>query len=235
MRRAVDVVSLLPLGPRPFDEVLVLQREAAARAKAGRGETLFLLEHADVITAGRNAAESDLHVPAEHLERLGVAFRRTDRGGKLTFHGPGQLVAYPVLKLEGAERDVRLYVRRLEEVLVLTAADFGVAAARSEVPERWSSVWVGNDKLAAIGVHLSAWVTTHGIALNVSTRLERFGLFVPCGISDGGVTSLERARPGLAPPSLPDVARRFVARFSEVFGRDAVEAAVPGAPSRPDA
>ena len=231
MPHPLDVVSLLPLGPRPYDEVLSLQKEAEARAKEGGRETLFLLEHEDVITAGRNAGTDDLHLPAEQLARLGVAFHRSDRGGKLTFHGPGQLVAYPVLRLEGAERDVRRFVRSLEEVLILTAADFGVAAERSDVPARWSSVWVGNDNLAAIGVHLSDWVTTHGIGLNVTTRLERFDLFVPCGIRDGGVTSLERARPGVPPPALDDVAARFVARFAEVFGRDPVGVPAAAPPS----
>lgn len=229
MARPIDVVSLLPLGPRPYDEVLVLQREAEERAKEGGRETLFLLEHEDVITVGRNAGTADLHVPAGQLERLGVALRPSDRGGKLTFHGPGQLVAYPILRLEGAERDVKLLVGRLEEALALTAADFGVAAARSDVPARWSSVWVGNDKLAAIGVHLSSWVTTHGVALNVTTRLDRFSLFVPCGISDGGVTSLERCRPGVPPPTVSQVADRFVARFAEVFGREPVAAPLPAA------
>lgn len=229
MARPIDVVSLLPLGPRPYDEVLVLQREAEERAREGGRETLFLLEHEDVITIGRNAGTGDLHVPAEQLARLGIALHSSDRGGKLTFHGPGQLVAYPILRLEGAEKDVKLLVRRLEEALILAAADFDVAAARSDVPARWSSVWVGNDKLAAIGVHLSNWVTTHGVALNVTTRLERFSLFVPCGISDGGVTSLERCRPGLPPPTVAEVAERFVARFAGVFGREPVEAQAPAA------
>lgn len=229
MRRALDVVSLLPLGPRPYDAVVALQQDAEARAKAGGRETLFLLEHEDVITVGRNAGTADLHVPADQLARLGVALRPSDRGGKLTFHGPGQLVAYPILRLEGSERDVRLFVRRLEEVLILTAADFGVEAKRSDLPARWSSVWVGNDKLAAIGVHLSDWVTTHGVALNVTTRLDRFGLFIPCGIPDGGVTSLERARPGLPAPAVADVARRFVVRFAEVLDREPVEAPLPPA------
>ncbi len=226
MRRLLDVVSLLPLGPRDYDDVLALQQAAEARAKEGGRETLFLLEHEDVITAGRNAGPSDLHVPAARLASLGVAYRTTDRGGKLTFHGPGQLVAYPVLRLEGAERDVRGFVGRLEEVLILTAADFGVTAARSDVPARWSSVWVGKDKLAAIGVHLSDWVTTHGIALNVTTLLERFDLFVPCGISDGGITSLAKARPDLPAPAVADVASRFVVHFSAVFDRDPVAAPV---------
>lgn len=220
MRRPFDVVSLLPLGPRPYGEVLGLQKGAEARAKEEGRETLFLLEHEDVVTLGRNAGTADLHVSADELARLGVALHASDRGGKLTFHGPGQLVAYPILRLEGKERDVKLLVRRLEEVLLLTAADFGVAATRSDVPARWSSVWVGNDKLAAIGVHLSDWVTTHGIALNVSTQLERFDLFVPCGIADGGVTSLGRARPDRPPPALAEVATSFVVRFAEVFERE---------------
>jgi lipoyl(octanoyl) transferase len=227
MRRALDVVSLLPIGPRPYDDVVVLQHAARTRAKAGETETLFLLEHEDVITVGRNAGTSDLHSPADQLARLGVALRPSDRGGKLTFHGRGQLVAYPILRLEGSERDVKLLVRRLEEVLILTAADFGVLAARSDVPVRWSSVWVGNDKLAAIGVHLSDWVTTHGVALNVTTRLERFDLFVPCGIPDGGVTSLEKANPGRTPPSVAEVARRFVVHFASVFDREPVDTPFP--------
>jgi len=231
MPRALDVVSLLPLGPRPYDEVLALQKEAADRAKEGGRETLFLLEHEDVITAGRNSGTADLHVPAAELARVGVALRPSDRGGKLTYHGPGQLVAYPVLRLEGAERDVRSFVRKLEEALILTASDFGVEAGRSDVPARWSSVWVGNDKLAAIGVHLSDWVTTHGVALNVTTRLERFDLFVPCGIPDGGVTSLEKARPDLPAPAVADVARRFVLRFASVFDREPVDAAQGPHPS----
>lgn len=227
MRRDLDVVSLLPLGPRPYDDVVALQQDARTRAKAGGRETLFLLEHADVITVGRNSGTGDLHLPAGQLESLGISLRPSDRGGKLTFHGPGQLVAYPILRLEGGEKDVKLLVRRLEEVLILTAADFGVVAARSEVPARWSSVWVGNDKLAAIGVHLSDWVTTHGVALNVTTRLERFDLFVPCGIPDGGVTSLEKARPGLTPPSVAEAAERFVVHFASVFGREPFQTTSP--------
>jgi lipoyl(octanoyl) transferase len=227
MGRSLDVVSLLALRPRPYDDVVTLQQDARARAKAAGTETLFLLEHEDVITVGRNAGTGDLHVPADQLARLGVEVRPSDRGGKLTFHGPGQLVAYPILRLEGSERDVKLLVRRLEEVLILTAADFGVEAARSDVPARWSSVWVGNDKLAAIGVHLSDWVTTHGVALNVTTRLERFDLFVPCGIPDGGVTSLAKANPGRTPPSVADVARRFVVHFASVFDREPVGVPFP--------
>jgi lipoyl(octanoyl) transferase len=217
--RRIDVVSLLPEGRVSWDAAFALQRQAAERVKAGGPETLFLLEHADVVTVGRNAGLGELLVSEDFLRQKGIALRVADRGGKLTFHGPGQLVAYPVLDLSPDRQDVRRYVRDLEEVLIRTARDFGVEAARSPAPERWASVWVGNDKLAAIGVHLSRWITTHGVALNVSTDLARFSLFVPCGIADGGVTSLEKTS-GAPPPPLEAVARRFVHHFAEVFQRE---------------
>ncbi|HEX7614932.1 MAG TPA: lipoyl(octanoyl) transferase LipB [Thermoanaerobaculia bacterium] len=220
MPRALDIVSLLSEGRVSWDAAFALQKEAEARVKAGRRETLFLLEHEDVITAGRNADLGELLVSEDLLLQRGVQLRITNRGGKLTFHGPGQLVAYPVLDLSPDRRDVRRYVRNLEEVLIRTAGDFGVAAARSAAPERWASVWVGNDKLAAIGVHLSRWVTTHGCALNVTTDLAGFSLIVPCGIADGGVTSLLKENSGNPPPPLPQVAECFASHFLEVFERE---------------
>ena len=223
MPRSLDIRSLLPEGRVSWDAAFALQKEAEARVKAGGRETLFLLEHTDVITAGRNADLGELLVSEDLLLQRGVQLRIADRGGKLTFHGPGQLVAYPVLDLSHGRRDVRRYVRDLEEVLIRTAADFGVTATRSAVPERWASVWVGNDKLAAIGVHLSRWVTTHGAALNVATDLARFSLFIPCGIADGGVTSLSRENPGNPTPALPQVAECFVSHFLEVFEREKSE------------
>ena len=218
--RPVEIVSLLSEGRVSWDAAFALQKEAETRVKAGGREALFLLEHADVITAGRNADIGELLVSEDFLLQRGVQLRITDRGGKLTFHGPGQLVAYPVLDLTDGRRDVRRYVRNLEEVLIRTARDFGVEAARSAAPERWASIWVGNDKLAAIGVHLSRWVTTHGCALNVTTDLARFSLFVPCGIADGGVTSLSRESAKNPPPALPIVADRFVSHFLDVFERE---------------
>ena len=220
MPRTVDVVNLLPEGRVSWDAAFALQREAEARVKAGGDETLFLLEHEDVITVGRNAGLGELLVSEDFLLQRGVALRVADRGGKLTFHGPGQLVAYPVLDLARGRRDVRRYVCDLEETLIRTARDFGVTAARSPVPERKASIWVENDKLAAIGVHLSRWVTTHGAALNVSTDLARFSLFIPCGIADGGVTSLSRETPNKPPPALSEVAECFVSHFLKVLDRE---------------
>jgi len=219
LTRPIEVVSLLSGGRVAYDAALRLQREAEARVLAGGRETLFLLSHEDVITIGRNADRKDLLVSESFLAEKGIAVRESDRGGKLTFHGPGQLVAYPVLSLAPGRTDVRRYVHDLEETLILAAADFGVPATRSDLPGRWSSVWVGNDKLAAIGVHLSRWVTTHGLALNVSTDLSRFALIVPCGIPDGGVTSLERLLAPRPVPALADVAARLVGHFCEVFDR----------------
>ncbi len=219
MPRSLDVVNLLPKGRVSWDAAFALQQEAEARVKAGGHDTLFLLEHTDVITVGRNAGLGELLVSEDFLLQRGVVVRVTDRGGKLTFHGPGQLVVYPVLDLAAGRRDVRRYVCDLEETLIRTAGDFGVSAARSSVPERKASIWVGNDKLAAIGVHLSRWVTTHGAALNVSTDLARFSLFIPCGIADGGVTSLSRENPNKPPPALPEVAECFVSHFLNVFER----------------
>ncbi|MGZ6988362.1 MAG: lipoyl(octanoyl) transferase LipB [Thermoanaerobaculia bacterium] len=220
MHRALDVVSLLSKGRVWWDAAFALQKEAEARVKAGGRDTLFLLEHTDVITAGRNANLREMLVTEDFLLQRGVQLRIADRGGKLTFHGPGQLVAYPVLDLSDGRRDVRRYVRDLEETLIRTAGDFGVTAARSSIPARWASIWVGNDKLAAIGVHLSRWVTTHGAALNVSTDLARFSLFIPCGIADGGVTSLSRENPNKPLPALPEVAQCFVTHFLNVFERE---------------
>ncbi len=230
MRRTVEVVSLLGKGRISWDAALLLQKEAEARVKDGGAETLFLLEHDEVITLGRNADRRDLLVPDSFLARQGIVVRSADRGGKLTYHGPGQLVAYPILDLAPDRTDVRRYVRDLEDVLIRTAADFGVTAARSEVPARWSSIWVGNDKLAAIGIHLSRWVTTHGVALNVTSDLARFSLFIPCGIADGGVTSLTREAPDRTPPTLDQVSGSFVRHFATVFER---EVAAAGQNSKP--
>jgi lipoyl(octanoyl) transferase len=212
-------VDALWLGRIGYKEGLGLQREAAVRVGRGGAETLLLLEHDPVFTLGRNASEADvLFTPAKRRE-LKIGLFEADRGGKVTYHGPGQLVGYPILNLDPDRRDVRRYVRDLEEVLLGTLADFGVSASRSNLPERVSSVWIGNDKIAAIGVHLSRWITTHGFALNVTEEpLPYFGGIVPCGITDGGVTSIERVVK--RPVAVKDVVPRLCARLAEVFGRE---------------
>ncbi len=210
------------LGRIGYDEGLRLQAEAAERALAGQ-DTLLLLEHEPVFTLGRNASRSDILFTPERCRELGIAVRESNRGGKVTYHGPGQLVGYPVLNLAPGRRDVKRYVTDLEEVLIRVLADLGIRAQRSPVRERVTSVWVGNDKIAAIGIHVSRWVTTHGFALNVTDEpLAYFPGIVPCGITDGGVTTIERRLGGrLAPEDLAEPVR---ARFGDVFGREIIAA-----------
>jgi lipoyl(octanoyl) transferase len=211
------------LGRIGWDEALALQQDAAARAAAGGPETLFLLEHEPVFTLGRNATPADILFTPERCAELKIAVREADRGGKVTYHGPGQLVGYPILNLSPERRDVKRYVTDLEEVLIRCLADFGIEATRSTLRERVTSVWVGNDKIAAIGVHIRRWVTTHGFAMNVTSEsLAGFRGIVPCGILDGGVTTMERAS-GSA-PALEEVAARVLAHFADVFGREIMAA-----------
>jgi lipoyl(octanoyl) transferase len=207
------------LGRIEYGAALERQAEAAGRCAATGEETLLLLEHEPVFTLGRNAGREDILFTPERCAELGIGVFETDRGGKATYHGPGQLVGYPILDLSPDRKDVKRYVRDLEETLIRLLARYGIAGARSPLPERVTSVWVGNDKIAAIGVHLSRWITTHGFALNVTTNLEHFLGIIPCGITDGGVTSIERLT-GARPP-LREVAQAWLPGFLEIFGRRA--------------
>jgi lipoyl(octanoyl) transferase len=218
-----DSPALRPqwLGRIDYDAALALQTAAAAEVAAGGEERLFLLEHEPVYTLGRNATAADILFTPERRRELGVDVRESNRGGKVTYHGPGQLVGYPILNLSPDRRDVKRYVTDLEEVLIRALAELGVRAARASTKERVTSVWVGNDKIAAIGVHLSRWVTTHGFALNVTDEpLPYFAGIVPCGITDGGVTTIERRTGRRLRPE--DVARTVLPHFGEVFGREII-------------
>src|SRR5260221_3388959 len=220
-RTTGSAVRAVWLGRIGYDEALELQREAARQVAAGGEETLFILEHAPVLTLGRTAFQSDILFTPERCRELGIEIRQADRGGKVTYHGPGQLVGYPILNLDPDRRDVKRYVTDLEEVLIRTLADFGIAAARSPLRERVTSVWIGNDKIAAIGVHLSQWVTTHGFALNVRDEaLDNFLGIVPCGIADGGVTSIERVSGKRT--ALIEIVPPLVANFGDVFAREII-------------
>jgi lipoyl(octanoyl) transferase len=209
------------LGRIDYDRALALQSDAAAAVAAGGEDRLYLLEHEPVYTLGRNATASDILFTPNRRRELGIAVRESNRGGRVTYHGPGQLVGYPILNLSPDRRDVKRYVTDLEEVLIRTLAELGIRAARASAKERVTSVWVNNDKIAAIGVHLSRWVTTHGFALNVTDEpLPFFAGIVPCGITDGGVTSVERLLGRRVP--LQDVVRPALAQFGEVFGREII-------------
>jgi lipoyl(octanoyl) transferase len=195
-----------------------LQARVRAAVKDGSGdEHLLLLEHPHVFTLGRNADEADVLAPRAWLEAQGVEVHECDRGGQVTYHGPGQLVGYPIVDLDPDRRDLRRYVRDLQEVLIRTLADYGLEGGRRDGKD-FIGVWVGDAKIASIGVHVSRWVTTHGFALNVSTDLSWFGRIVPCGLSRVEMASIETLT-GAAPP-VPEVAERLAGHFADVFDRD---------------
>jgi lipoyl(octanoyl) transferase len=180
------------LGTIGYGDGLDLQHQLVEDRKAGRiGDQLLLLEHPPVITLGVRTRSDRSHVlqTPESLAAQGIDLFETGRGGDVTYHGPGQLVGYPILDLKPDRCDVHRYVRDLEQVLIRTVAAFGIDAGRVE---GLTGIWVGSEKLAAIGVRISRWVTSHGFALNVNTDLDHFRLIVPCGIADKGVTSMER-------------------------------------------
>ena len=202
---------LRQFGRVDYSRALELQREAVADRKAGRvPDQLFLLEHPHVITLGRNGHMENLLAGGDVLSRAGIGFYPTDRGGDVTYHGPGQLVGYPILDLRDWKRDVGAYVRAIEQCIIDTLADYGIAAGRIE---KLTGVWVDGRKIAAIGVHLSRWVTSHGFALNVSTDLSYFQYIVPCGLTRP-VTSM--AALGVR-ANLEEVAERFTAHFGRIF------------------
>ncbi len=194
-----------------------LQRQLVAARKARAiPDVLVLCEHPHVITLGRNGARENLRVSDDLLQQKNVEFHSSDRGGDITYHGPGQIVGYPILDLAEHQRDIGWYVAQLEEVMIRATADFGLAAKR--VPGQhgaWLDTPRGEGKIGALGVHLSRWVTSHGFAYNVSTDLGYFDLIVPCGIAGKGVTSLERALGRSV--ATDEVHDRLIAHFAAVF------------------
>ena len=202
---------LRQLGRIDYAAALELQQQLATGRKQGTvSDHLLLLEHPHVITLGRNGHLENLLAGDDVLERAGIGFYPTDRGGDVTYHGPGQLVGYPILDLRDWQRDVGAYVRGLEQALIDTLADYGIAGGR--IP-KLTGVWVGERKIAAIGVHLSRWVTSHGFALNVSTDLTYFQYIVPCGLTRP-VTSM--AALGVR-ATLDEVGEHFACHFARIF------------------
>jgi lipoyl(octanoyl) transferase len=217
---ALRTLAVRRLGRVSYERGLTLQEDLVARRQRGEvPDTLLLLEHDPVFTLGRNARAENVLLPEEALRARGFAVYETGRGGDVTYHGPGQAVGYPILHLEPGRQDVHRYVRDLEEVMIRACADAGVAAARIAGK---TGVWVGREKVGAIGVRIARWVTSHGFALNVSNDLAPFGLIVPCGLRDHGVTSLERLLG--RPVSLDHTLDRLAHHVAAVFGRGAVAA-----------
>ena len=232
MEKVTVPLSIRRLGVVPYGEGLTIQQELVAARKADRiPDQLLLLEHPPVITLGAKVKDDRSHVLASEraLDDAGVEVFEAGRGGDVTYHGPGQLVGYPIIDLRPDRCDVHRYVRDLEQVMIVTAAAFGVTAGRVD---GLTGAWVGQDKLAAIGVRISRWITSHGFAFNVATDLSHFSLIVPCGIQDRGVTSLGRLL-GRA-PAVKTVEDAVVSAFASVFDREPVEAAAATGPtSRP--
>ena len=214
---------MVDLGLMGYAEAWALQKRVVAARKAGAIEDVLLLcEHPHVITQGRNGKREHLLASEHVLRQKGVEFHATDRGGDITYHGPGQIVGYPILNLGAIRRDVVWYVRMLEEAMIRATAELGVATKRVEGK---TGIWVksknAEEKLAAIGVHISRWVTSHGFAYNVSTDLRYFDLIVPCGIADRKATSLEKLLGRGV--KREEIAPRIARHLGEVFGLELKE------------
>ena len=217
------ICRIVDLGLIGYAEAWALQKRLVAVRKANAIEDVLLLcEHPHVITQGRNGKREHLLASEHVLRQKGVEFHTTDRGGDITYHGPGQIVGYPILNLGAIRRDVVWYVRMLEEVMIRATAEFGITAERVTGK---TGIWVGDggaeEKLAAIGVHISRWVTSHGFAYNVATDLRYFDLIVPCGIAGRKATSLEK----LLGRSVKreEITPRIANHLGEVFGLELKE------------
>lgn len=213
MRRQITVHRL---GRVRYAEALELQeRLQRARIRGRVGDTLLLLEHPPVVTLGRGANEQNILLSRALLAARGFDVAEIGRGGDVTYHGPGQLVGYPILDLSPDRKDVRRYVTDLEELMIRLAAEYGLEAGR--VP-KLNGTWIGDRKIGAIGVRISRWVTMHGFAFNVTTDLDHFGVIVPCGITDRGVTSLRRELD--RDVAMDEVMPKLEALFGELFDAD---------------
>ena len=203
------------LGRIGYLEAAALQHALVeARKKDEVPDTFLFLEHPPVITLGRASHAENVLAPFDVLKGRGIEVWETTRGGDVTYHGPGQLVGYPIVDLNPDRRDVHRYVRDLEEVMIRVSADYGLEAGRVK---GFSGAWIGDEKIGAIGVRISRWITSHGFAFNVTTDVDFFNLIVPCGIADKGVTSLT-SKLGRA-PEMREVEDRFVTHFAAVFDR----------------
>jgi len=204
------------LGTVDYAEAHRLQQELQAKRMEGViDDTVLLLEHPPVLTLGRSAKAQHVLVSRQDLEARGISVHEVGRGGDVTYHGPGQLVAYPIIDLKPNRRDVRKYVWSLEETMIRTCADFGLSAGRVE---GLNGAWVEDRKIGAVGVRISKWVTMHGLALNADSDLRQFDLIVPCGISDRGVTSIS-AELGRA-VTVAELVEPLARHFAELYGAE---------------
>jgi lipoyl(octanoyl) transferase len=220
-------IAVVDLGRRPYGEVLDLQRDLCRRRMSGdlAEDLLLLVEHEPVVTLGRGTREASLPLPVDAIRRRGVEVFEVERGGDVTFHGPGQLVGYPILDLTGHRQDLHWYLRTLEQALIAALEALGIAAERAP---GLTGVWTRGRKIASIGIHVKQWVTLHGFALNVTTDLGYFDLIVPCGIQGVSMTSVARELGDSAPPGIAQAARTAVIQaFGRAFDRTPLAAPLP--------
>ncbi len=215
----MPLITAYNIGITGYKSAWELQRRLAdARIENTVGDVLLLTEHHHVYTIGKNGNDDHLLAGETELRATGAEVYHNDRGGDITYHGPGQLVVYPILDLNGYYLDLHRYLRDLEEVVIRSLADFGIVAVRDG---NLTGVWVGEDKIAALGVKVRRWITMHGLALNVNTRLDYFDRISPCGIFHRGVTSMQRLLQ--TPIRLDEVMSVVIRHFGEVFGSPVVE------------
>ncbi|MBZ4409507.1 lipoyl(octanoyl) transferase LipB [Myxococcus sp. XM-1-1-1] len=225
----MNTITVYRLGRVEYEDGLELMRLFGdARREGLCSDALLLLEHPPVLTLGRGAKRENITASDASLSAEGVQVFETNRGGDVTYHGPGQIVGYPIFLLPESRRDVRRYVRDVERSIMQVLSEWGITAG--PIP-KWPGVWIGEEgapdarKIAAIGVHISRWLTTHGFALNVNTKMEHFRFIVPCGIREAGVTSMQRERGNAIP--VPDVEEALARSFCAVFDSERVDAPPP--------
>ncbi|HIE44458.1 MAG TPA: lipoyl(octanoyl) transferase LipB [Candidatus Omnitrophica bacterium] len=207
------ILNVINLGLKDYQEVYNLQKEFVKKRYKGKiADTLILTEHSPVFTIGRTGSIKNILAPLEELRKEGIDIYEIDRGGDITYHGPGQIVGYPIIDLRGYQKDIHLYLRRLEEVLIQLLRNFGIEAIRIE---RMSGVWVKNKKIASIGVGVSKWITYHGFCLNLNPNMSHFAMINPCGLGKP-LTSMEEQLNGEL-PQRREIEEKLVSYFKKVF------------------
>jgi lipoyl(octanoyl) transferase len=209
----IHKLNIINLGIVDYREAHDLQKRLLKEQIDGSGQdTLLLLQHNPVITIGRSGSRDNILLSESALRKAGIEVFEIERGGDVTYHGPGQLTGYPIINLQNFRKDVHWYLRQLEEVIIRVLAEYDVTAGRIE---NYTGVWVGNEKVAAIGIGVRRWITYHGFAFNINPDMSHFGMITPCGITDKGVTSLERLLGYKV--DIDEVAERVASVFAEIF------------------
>lgn len=206
-------IKHIDLGFADYKEVWDLQKETHLRKQQGMPEDIvYTVEHNHVYTLGKTGSRDHILINDDEMKKKGISYYEIDRGGDITYHGPGQLVVYPVIDLNNYYKDTHRYLRELEETVILTLKDLGIEAHREE---EFTGVWVGEEKICAIGIKVSRWITMHGIAFNINTDLSYFDKIIPCGIFHKGVTSVEKITGNKA--DFEEIKRKYIENFNKVF------------------